>query len=574
MFSFSAAFATGAGQSKVPCTGTVVHSSDNIVSIINAGKSGQTFCIEGEHRISAPIHVRTGQTLIGTTTNSRISGAVEIGPWQATSTRGVYYYDGAYANTAPNQMETYSGSNVCYWVTTYMDDVFFRTTGTNDQRVMRVLSQNEVNPTQPITTQGQAVTAGEAGRFYFDYSANRIYLSLPNDRDPNSATVDLAIPLSGSGSNPLIAGAGQTNVTLQNLFIEKTMQYGIIAGTGWNLQNVTVRFAHGIGAYQLQGTIADPATVNETLFTENGQLGLTAGQSTNLSITNSEMSWNNIANFRQTSGQTGSGQCAGYHDAGAFHIYHLQGTATQPAVSINNLWSHNNVADGSWSDGGTQYTQITNSTFNGNERHGYYHEISCQINFSGNTLYGNGYALKNWDLPGGGLNINDSNDGTFESNLIYGNDAGFAVHLTYQTYHPDMLSNACLGAKNDTDTTNALKDNQILSNTVYTCAALASVGKAWAMGGTLNSRGNEYQSNNYHLSDSTSNWFADSNGNQFEPMAWSAWQGGEHDSEGSLSVGCEYGEMRLRPHRPRRPDIEHHTPERPDPIQFSSRLDN
>jgi hypothetical protein len=571
LVSLGSASATGAGNSNVPCTGTVISPSADIVAIINAGKPGQTFCIEGEHFIATTIHVQTGQTLIGTTNNSRISGSVQIGPWQATSTQGVYYYDGAYADTAPNQMETFSGSNVCYWVTTYMDDVFFRTDANNDQRVMRVLSVNEVNPTQQITTQGQAATAGEAGRFYFDYGSNRIYLSLPSNQDPNSATVFLAIPMNGVASNALIDGIGQNNVTLQNLFVEKAMEYGITAGTGWTLKNMTVRFAHGIGAYQIEGTVANPATIDDSLFTDNGQLGMSAGQSTNLAVTNSEMSWNNIANFRQTSGETGNGQCAGYHDAGAFHIYNLIGSSSQPAVTIDNVWSHDNIGDGLWSDGGTQYTKITNSTLSGNERHGYYHEISCQIDFSGNTLYGNGYALKNWDLPGGGLNVNDSNDATFNSNLIYGNDAGFAVHLTFQQYHIGMNSNPCLGGSSYTDTSNALKNNQITNNTVYTCAAMASVGKAWSDGGPLNSRGNEYQGNEYHLSDPTSNWFADANSqNEFTPMDWTAWQEGDHDTNGSLAVGCEYGEFRRGPHRGHSIKPKTEPTGRPLPIEFSA----
>jgi hypothetical protein len=173
-----AAFATGAGKSNVACQGTIVSPTDDIVSIINHGQPDQTFCIEGEHRITSSIQLRSGQSLIGTTTNSRISGAVVLSPWQATSTQGVYYYDGPYARTQPHQQNQFfnGGANVCYWVTTYEDDLFFRTDPTNDQRIMRVLSETEVDPTQSVTTQEQAVTAGEVGRFFFDYVNQRIYL--------------------------------------------------------------------------------------------------------------------------------------------------------------------------------------------------------------------------------------------------------------------------------------------------------------------------------------------------------------------------------------------------------------
>jgi hypothetical protein len=540
---FPAAFATGAGKSKVPCQGTIISPTDDIVSIINNGSDNQTFCIEGEHRISSSIQVRTGQSLIGTTPNSRISAAAILSPWQATSTRGVYYYSGPYANTKPHQQNRFNsgGANVCYWVSTFEDDVFFRTNAWNDQRVMRVLSQTEVDPTKPVTTQGQAVTAGEAGRFFFDYSNQRIYLSLPNDQDPNTVTVDLATSLNNSEHQSLILGAGAPNVTLQNLFVEKGMNYGVFGAGSWILKDMTIRFMHNVGLYNIFGTATQPAVINDTQFASNGRIALVP--TINVNITNSEMAWNNIANFRETDGQTGSGVCNGYYDAGAFHIYHLIGTSTQPAIVIDHLWSHDNIGDGLWSDGGTQYTQITNSKFNGNERYGYLHEISCQVLFSGNTVYHNGYPLKNNFKAGGGVNVSDSNYGTFTSNTIFSNDnpanGGFAFHLTLQTVHPLMDSNQCLGATNGGDTSHSLKYNQVSSNTIYACSGNASIGKVWGPGGSLNSRGNQYQSNNYHLHDTTSTWFADSDsGGEYVPQDWSTWQQGNHDTQGTLTTGC------------------------------------
>jgi hypothetical protein len=538
-----AAFATGAGKSNVACQGTIISPSDDIVSIINSGKRNQTFCIEGEHRITASIQVLTGQSLIGTTPDSRISAAVIVGPWQPTATQGVYYYDGPYAAIQPDQQDQLhsGGANVCYWVTTYEDDLFFQTSPGNDQRVMRVLSETEVDPTKPVTTQGQAITAGEAGRFFFDYPSHRIYLSLPSNQDPNTVTVDLSISLGNLKSNSLIYGPGQTNVTLQNLFLEKGMTYGIFGGSSWTLKDMTIQFIHNVGAYDMMGSATQPAIIDDTLFSNNGRMALNAAFTSNVNITNSEMSWNNIANFRAATGPTGSGVCQGYNDAGAFHIYGDIGTPSKPSVIINNLWSHDNIGDGLWSDGGTQFTQITNSTFNGNERYGYFHEISCQVLFSSNTVYNNGYPLKNPDVTGGGVDVSDSNNATFSSNLLYDNYAGYAFHLTLQTSHPHMDSNPCLGGANGGDTSHALKNNQVLSNNIYACSGEASIGKVWGPGGTLNSRGNVYQSNHYHLADSTSNWFSDGDStNNYVPEDWSAWQQGNHDTQGVLTVGCTY----------------------------------
>jgi hypothetical protein len=541
---FPSAFATGAGKSGVHCQGTVISPTDDIVSIINNGRKGQTFCIEGEHRITSTIQLLSGQSLIGTTPNSRISGAVVLSPWQATSTRGVYYYDGQYAQIHAHQQKQFSqnggGGNVCYWVTTYLDDIFFRNKSGADQRVMRVLSQEEVDSTQRVTTKGQAVTAGESGRFFFDYTNHRIYVSLPNDQDPNTATMDLAISLNNPKTDSLLYGAGQTNVKLQNLFIEKSMNYGIYAGQGWILKDMTVRFIHNVGVYSLGGSVGQPAIVDDALLTNNGRMALGGGTWTSLTVTNSEMSWNNIANFRLSDGQTGSGVCShGYKDAGAIHIYQSIGTQSHPAVTIDHVWSHDNIADGFWSDGGTQYTQITNSTLSGNERLGYFHEISCQILFSGNTVYNNGYPLKNRDITGGGVEVSDSNYNLFTSNLIYGNYPGAAMHLTLLTGHGDMLDNKCLHARTPFDTSQALKYNQVVNNTIYECSGDQSIGKDWGVGGSLNSRGNQYQSNHYHLANSSSSWFADADSSgHYLSLDWNAWRQGNHDSKGSLTVGC------------------------------------
>ena len=536
------AFAAGAGKSNVPCQGTVISPSDDIVSIINSGKPNQTFCIEGEHRITSSIQLRSGQSLIGTTSNSRISGAVVLDSWHSTSTQGVYYYDGAYAQIAPHQQEKYfsGGANVCYWVSTYQDDLFFRTNSNDDQRVMRVLSEAEVSPTHKVTTQGQAVTAGEAGRFFFDYTHHRIYLSLPSNQNPNNVTVDLAIDLGNQKSNTLLYGPRQDSVTLQNLTIEKGLNYGLFGGTSWTLKDMTIRFIHNVGLYNIFGSAGHPATIEDTLFTNNGRMGLNAAFTSNVILSDSEMSWNNISNFRQTAYQTGSGKCEGYNDAGTFHVYHDIGTKSQPAVVINKLWSHDNISDGLWSDGGSQNMQVTNSVFNGNERYGYLHEISCQMTFSGNSVHDNGYPLKNPDVTGGGVEVSDSNYNTFSSNLIYRNYPGFAFHLTLQAQHSDMNSNNCLHARNKGDTSNSLRHNKVLGNTIYQCSGDASIGKVWGAGGSLNSRGNQYESNHYHLADSTSNWFADADGaDHYSPMDWSAWQHGGHDAKGSLSIGCK-----------------------------------
>jgi len=536
------AYGAGAGKSNIPCHGTVISPTDDIVKIINNGSKNQTFCIEGEHRVTEAINVRSGQSLIGTTTNSRISGAVVLRPWKPTSNSAVFVYDGAYAKIHAHRQKQYSdgGANVCYAVSTYMDDLYYRTNSSNDQRIMRVLSLDEVDPSHAVTTQGQAVTDGESGRFFFDYANHRIYLSLPVKGGPNAATVDLSITFGDPNNDALISGAGNDNVTLRNLFIEKGINFGIYGGIGWTLKDDTIRFNHNVGAYNIFGAPHSPALIERTLFTSNGRKAINSSFTTNLTILNSEMSWNNIANFRASAGKTGSGHCQGYSDSGAFHMFNDVGTESQPALVIDKLWSHHNVGDGLWADGGSQYLKITNSRFSANERYGYYHEISCEIQFAGNEVHNNGRPLKNFDINGGGVNVNDSNNGTFTSNFIYDNQSGDAFLLTLQKKHQYMKSNKCLGASNGGDTSNALKHNTVSNNAIYACGGEVSIGKVWGKGGSLNSRGNEYQGNHYHFSDATSTWFGDGDHtNNYSREDWDAWQSKKHDTNGSLTIGCK-----------------------------------
>ncbi len=104
-----------------------------------------------------------------------------------------------------------------------------------------------------------------------------------------------------------------------------------------------------------------------------------------------------------------------------------------------------------------------------------------------------------------------------------------------------MQDNQCLHAHYDTDTSGVIEDNQVVSNAIYECSGEQSIGKAWGPGGSLNSRGNQYQSNQYHVADSTSSWFADADSaDQYVSEDWTAWQQGNHDSQGALTVGCTY----------------------------------
>ncbi len=524
---------TSVGAGKVayscPAGSTVIgppqNGVDNLTPAVASSVTGQTLCIQGEHRIAAPLTPKANQIWVGNGNNVRISGAVQLTGWQAFSP-GVWTYTGPYS-TQMNQLVNFA-VNIpsCYTVSTYQDDLFYRTSGkADDQRIMRVMSLGEL--TGALTTPGQAETAGENQRFFFDYGGSvtgspAIYISF----DPTNYIVDLPVV------QTVIAGQGITGVTIQNISLEKALNTVVSSGKSWNLQDTTIRFAHNIGLSAASGTQTVRTVLNRVRITSNGQFGLVAGNLT--TITNSDLSYGNIANYRKrvTVADT---NCAGYFAAGGMKVVHAQGlNASTPGLIMTNTISHHNIGHGGWDDVGSQFMTVQGNHFYTNEGAGYSHEIGCDINFSGNELDHNGNSLKNANMATAALLFNDSNNGTISGNTLHDNTNG-AINLFFQATHAAMLSNPCLGAANDGDTSNSMKNNTVQGNSFYVCATSASVGYTDSDLSKASARNNVFLSNTYHMGNTTGAFWT----NPFAET-WSQWQADGEDVQGSLIVGCTY----------------------------------
>jgi hypothetical protein len=126
-------------------------------------------CIRGSHQAKNTLLPKSGQTWIGVDTAARINGAATLSGW-APAGVGVWVYAGPLAERMNVSSEISPGVMACYEVSIYQDDVFC-----NDQRMMRVLSLNQVTGT--ALPPGQAVTNAEFGRFFFDYADRKIYIN-------------------------------------------------------------------------------------------------------------------------------------------------------------------------------------------------------------------------------------------------------------------------------------------------------------------------------------------------------------------------------------------------------------
>jgi hypothetical protein len=521
----------GAGKISYTCPagstiiGPPQNGVDNLTPAVAASTAGQTLCIQGEHRIPGPLTPKANQIWVGNGNNVRISGAVQLTSWQSYSP-GVWTYTGPY-RTQMNQLVDYAiGIPSCYTVSTYQDDLFYRTAGkSDDQRIMRVMSLAEL--VGALTTPGQAETSGENQRFFFDYGGTvtgspAIYISF----DPTNYVIDLPV------IQTVIAGQGVTGVTIQNIFLEKAINTVIAAGKSWTLQDTTVRFAHNTGLNSSSGTKTAQAVLNRVRIFSNGQFGLVAGNWT--TIQNSDLSWGNIANYRKQVTVADS-NCAGYFAAGGMKVVHTQGVnAATPGLTITNTISHHNIGHGGWDDVGSQYITVQGSHFYTNEGAGYSHEIGCDINFTGNEVDHNGNSLKNPSPGQAALVVNDSNNGTFSGNTFHDNTNG-AVNLFFQATHAAMQSNPCLGAANDGDTSNSMKNNTVQGNSFYVCSTNASVGYTDSDLSKASSRNNVFLLNTYHMGSNTGAFWT----NPFAET-WSQWQADGEDLQGTLTVGCAY----------------------------------
>jgi hypothetical protein len=527
---------TGSGKSTYTCPsgGTDVLATDDLGTAVTAAAENATLCIHGPHRITAPLKPKKGQTWIGVDTTAAIDGSAVLDSWApASGMTGVWVYTGALAGAAgqPNQNGVMSGTGsstvyACFLVSTYEDDVFY-----NDQRVMRVLSTSQLSGT--TLPAGQAITAAETGRFFFDYAGKQIYLAL----DPTAATVDLATVTT------LIDGQGVSGVTLQNLLVQKALGNAIVSGQSWIMTDLTVRYAHETGLDVGGGTMAAPTTLERVLSTSNGRYGL-AGAGTWLVVEDSELSWNNIANHvRVSTGSSGAcdymtGTPGGYWGSGAAKIVlSAGGSTTNPDFKLIDMQSHDNVGAGFWTDVNNRYVLVQGGRFHGNEWVGYFHEIGCDIEITGIESDHNGTPIKNTGMPGYGIQISDSNNANVHDNVLHDNASG-PIGLIWQQNHSGINGMAgCISPAptSDTDTSHVLENDTFANNEAYSCDTHTRIGMEYGSGEIITSRMNAFTGNAYHVPSTTGTWWSDP-----DAITWAKWQGYGLDTAGTNATPCTY----------------------------------
>jgi parallel beta-helix repeat protein len=357
-------------------TGTTISPGQSIQGAVNAYPGGTTFTLKaGVHRLQS-VQPKAGDTFVGET------GAIMSGARLLTSfTRsGSYYVASGQTQQGYADGVCAPGSDGCK----YPEQLFI-----DDRLLTRVTSLGQVT----------------AGKWYFDYGADKIYFT----DYPTGHRVEIGVlPYAFSGS--------ASNVTIRGLKIEKyasPTQNAAVWGygsTGWLLESNEIRWNHGAGAITAYKWV-----VRNNNIHHNGLMGLHPQSNTSGAlIEGNNIAYNNTAGFSPHWGAAG-----------------IKSILTT-SLTVRNNYVHDNAAYGIWCDNCFAGTTYSGNKVANNAYAGIYHEVSAGALITGNTLTGNGVNTSR-----GGILVDNSANVEITGNTLSGNGDGIKLR---QVSRPDLPS--------------------------------------------------------------------------------------------------------------------------------------
>jgi parallel beta-helix repeat protein len=375
-----AASGTFADTSSVTITGGTCSSTttrlcpgDNLQAKASAAGQGATLTLQaGVYRLQS-VNPLSGQTWQGEP-GAVMSGARVLTGWQSDGAGHWYVGGQTQQNTDFNpKYSCQTGHPGCYlpeqlWV----DDVLY----------------------EHVTSLGSV----SGGSWYFDYAADRIYLST----NPTGRTVETSVTVSAFGGSA-------SGVTIRNLTIEKyanAAQRAAVNSGGaasWTIESNEVRDNHGIGI-----GIATNGIMRGNKVHHQGQMGITA-RSTNGLIEGNEIAYNNTAFF-------GGGH---YAENGGSKFVNTNG------LVVRNNFVHHNYGPGLWTDINNINCLYEGNRVEDNDWRGIFHEISFACVIRNNIVRRNGFNSPGArQIEGAGIVISDSPDVEVYGNTVEDNNAG------------------------------------------------------------------------------------------------------------------------------------------------------
>jgi hypothetical protein len=237
-FSLVVLLTASAAQAACPAVAIRITPGANIRGVVARAAQGASFCLQaGEYRMQS-VQPKKGQKFYGQA-NAVLNGSRLI---------TVFTRDGRFwvANNQTQEGYRHAGEN-CLADRPRCDrpEAFY----INDRPLLAVAGKAQVT----------------AGKFYFDYAANKIYF-LDN---PTGKKVEASV-------SPYAFVGGQPGVVIQDLTVEKyssPIQHGAIGynvpGEDWILRNNTVRLNYGAGV-----TVGSNSQVLGNFIHDNGELGI------------------------------------------------------------------------------------------------------------------------------------------------------------------------------------------------------------------------------------------------------------------------------------------------------------
>lgn len=343
---------------------------DNLQAIVNAHPEGTTFVLKAGVYKQAQITPKNFQTFIGED-GAIMDGSVDIKGW--TQSNGYWVADG-FPPPAYNHGEGRDG------MARYREDLYV-----NDKPYLRVGSLGDVG----------------AGEFY--YSNGKVYI-----KDNPTGKVTYASKVGSA-----FEGGTTQGVTIENLTLTHyaTMaQHGAVEGhttKNWTLIDVNATWNHAAGVMA-----GDGMKIIGGNFSNNGQLGIHAHDTTGLYIDGIVAKGNNWAGFEH------------WWEAGGVKIL------TSDNVTVKNSQFVENQGTGLWFDWDNRNVVVENNVMTKNQGMGLQYEASREALIKGNVLtYNNqdGYKVGYW---GSDLIIQNSSKVEAVGNHIV-SDIGQGLGMVY-----------------------------------------------------------------------------------------------------------------------------------------------
>lgn len=347
-----------------------------------------------------------------------------------------------------------------------------------------------------------------AGKFFFDYAADKIYFA----DDPAGKTVETAV-------TPRAFEGSALNVSIKHLIVEKyatPSQHAAIlsTGRGWIVEDNILRLNHALGL-----DLSKHSEARRNKIYNNGQMGVGGGGeaddlATGIIFENNELYGNNYARYD-----------ASWEGGG------LKFTFTDGAILRNNH-SHHNNGWGLWTDIDNINTLYEGNLVEHNTDSGIAHEISHNAIIRNNVLRYNGQNDPFYF--GAQLLIQNSEDvEVYGNKIVVKPDHGHAISIISQNRGNSEIGRGPYLGRN-----NYIHDNEItFEGEEGIVGTVCEAGSCGVSPSSFPFLGNRFERNIYHVSSLSSvHWLRDADTDNDYEFTWPGWQALGYDAGSCIDI--------------------------------------